>query len=91
MGDVKKGMFVTLFYVIIDSMRRRLNYASAGHNPIILFRPSTKKTYYLNPRGFPVGIQLPDDDLFRKSIESDTIQLSEDDILLLIPTASPKR
>lgn len=83
MGDVKKGMFVTLFYVIIDSKRRRLNYASAGHNPMILFRPSTKKTYYLNPRGFPVGIQLPDDDLFRKSIESDTIQLSEDDILLL--------
>jgi len=83
MGDVKKGMFVTLFYVIIDSKRRRLNYASAGHNPMILFRPSTKKTYYLNPRGFPVGIQLPDNDLFRKSIESDTIQLSEDDILLL--------
>ncbi|MEK7728289.1 MAG: SpoIIE family protein phosphatase, partial [candidate division KSB1 bacterium] len=83
MGDVKKGMFVTLFYVIIDSKRRRLNYASAGHNPMILFRPSTKKTYYLNPRGFPVGIQLPDDDLFRKSIESDTIQLAEDDLLLL--------
>lgn len=83
MGDVKKGMFVTLFYVIIDSKRRRLNYASAGHNPMILFRPSTKKTYYLNPRGFPVGIQLPDDDLFRKSIESDTIQLAEDDILLM--------
>jgi len=83
MGDVKKGMFVTLFYVIIDSKRRRLNYASAGHNPMILFRPSTKKTYYLNPRGFPVGIQLPDDDLFRKSIESDTIQLAEDDLLLM--------
>ncbi|MCG3153585.1 MAG: Serine-protein kinase RsbW [bacterium] len=82
-GDVKKGMFVTLFYVIIDSKRRRLNYASAGHNPMILYRASTKKTYYLNPRGFPVGIQLPDEDLFRKSIESDTIQLMEDDILLI--------
>ncbi|MDZ7266339.1 MAG: SpoIIE family protein phosphatase [candidate division KSB1 bacterium] len=82
-GDVKKGMFVTLFYVIIDSKRRRLNYASAGHNPMILYRASTKRTYYLNPRGFPVGIQLPDEDLFRKSIESDTIQLMEDDILLI--------
>ncbi len=81
--DMKKGMFVTLFYVIIDSKRRRINYASAGHNPMILSRQGTKKTYYLNPRGFPVGISLPDADLFKNSIESDTIQLSEDDILLL--------
>ncbi|MGH7492172.1 MAG: SpoIIE family protein phosphatase [bacterium] len=81
--DMKKGMFVTLFYVIIDSKRRRLNYASAGHNPMILYRPASKKTYYLNPRGFPVGIRLPDDELFRKSIESDTIQLAEADVLFI--------
>ncbi len=83
MGDMKKGMFVTIFYVIIDSKRRRLNYASAGHNPMILYRPNTKKTYYLNPRGFPIGIQLHEKDLFRKSIESDVIQLAEDDVLLM--------
>jgi serine phosphatase RsbU (regulator of sigma subunit)/anti-sigma regulatory factor (Ser/Thr protein kinase)/TolA-binding protein len=82
-GDMKKGMFVTVFYVIIDSKRRRLNYASAGHNPMILYRASTQKTYYLNPRGFPIGIQLHEKDLFRKSIESDTIQLAEEDILLI--------
>ncbi|MDZ7330939.1 MAG: SpoIIE family protein phosphatase [candidate division KSB1 bacterium] len=81
--DMKKGMFVTLFYIIIDSKKRRINYASAGHNPMILYRKSTNKTYYLNPHGFPVGIALPDPDLFKKSIESDTIQLTEDDILLL--------
>ena len=82
-NDMKKGMFVTLYYIIIDSKKRRINYASAGHNPMILYRQSTNKTYYLNPRGFPVGISLPDPELFKKSIESDTIQLAEDDILLL--------
>jgi serine phosphatase RsbU (regulator of sigma subunit)/anti-sigma regulatory factor (Ser/Thr protein kinase)/TolA-binding protein len=82
-NDMKKGMFVTIFYVIIDSKRRRLNYASAGHNPMILYRPSAKKTYYLNPKGFPIGIQLAETDLFRNSIESDTILLAEDDILIL--------
>lgn len=82
-NDMKKGMFVTAFYVIIDSKRRRLNYASAGHNPMILYRASTRKTYFLNPRGFPIGISLAEADLFAKSIESDTIQLKEDDILLL--------
>lgn len=82
-NDMKKGMFVTLFYVIIDSKRRRINYASAGHNPMILYRASRNKTYYLNPRGFPIGISLPDKELFRKSIESDTLALKEDDILLV--------
>lgn len=82
-NDMKKGMFVTLFYVIIDSKKRRINYASAGHNPMILYRKGSNKTYYLNPRGFPVGISLPDKELFKRSIESDTIQLAEDDILLI--------
>jgi len=82
-NDMKRGMFVTLFYVIIDSRKRRLNYASAGHNPMILYRASTNKTYYLNPRGFPIGISLPDKELFKKSIESDTLALAEDDILII--------
>lgn len=82
-NDIKKGMFVTVFYLIIDSKRRSINYASAGHNPMILYRNSTKKTYYLNPKGFPIGIQLPQKDLFKKSIDSETIELAKDDILLL--------
>jgi serine phosphatase RsbU (regulator of sigma subunit)/anti-sigma regulatory factor (Ser/Thr protein kinase)/TolA-binding protein len=82
-NDMKKGMFVTLFYVIIDSKRRKVNYASAGHNPMILFRASKSKTYYLNPHGFPIGISLPDKDLFRNTIQSDTISLAEDDIIII--------
>ncbi|TDI91757.1 MAG: tetratricopeptide repeat protein [Caldithrix sp.] len=81
--DIKKGMFVTVFYLIIDSKTRSLNYASAGHNPMILYRASTKQTYYLNPKGFPIGVQLPEKDFFKKYIESDTIKLAKDDILLL--------
>ncbi len=82
-NDIKKGMFVTVFYLIIDSKKRRLNYASAGHNPMILYRGSTKQTYYLNPKGFPIGVQLPEKNYFRNYIQSDTIQLAKDDILLL--------
>ncbi|MCH7753669.1 SpoIIE family protein phosphatase [candidate division KSB1 bacterium] len=81
--DIKKGMFVTIFYLIIDTKTRSLNYASAGHNPMILYRASTKQTYYLNPKGFPIGVQLPEKDFFKKYIESDTIKLAKDDILLV--------
>ena len=56
--DMKKGMFVTMFYVILDSKNRVISYASAGHNPMILYRHETRETFFLNPRGFPVGISL---------------------------------
>lgn len=81
--DMKRGMFVTMFYIILDSRNRIIHYASAGHNPMILYRGSTKQTYYLNPSGFPVGIQLPDLELFTKKIQTDSIRLREDDILVL--------
>lgn len=80
--DMKKGMFVTMFYIVLDSRNREIHYASAGHNPMILHRVSTKQTYYLNPRGFPVGISLPDRKLFGQSIQTDSIKLQEDDILI---------
>ncbi|MCD6115650.1 ATP-binding protein, partial [bacterium] len=73
MNDMKRGMFVTVFYIILDSKKRIINYASAGHNPMILYRGRTKKSYYLNPKGFPIGIKLPDPALFRKSITSDRL------------------
>jgi serine phosphatase RsbU (regulator of sigma subunit)/anti-sigma regulatory factor (Ser/Thr protein kinase)/tetratricopeptide (TPR) repeat protein/transposase len=82
-NDMKRGMFVTVFYIILDSQNRTINYASAGHNPMILYRNKTKRSYYLNPRGFPIGINLPDRTLFRRSIQSDTLQLREDDVLII--------
>ncbi len=81
--DMKRGMFVTMFYLVLDSRNRIIHYASAGHNPMILYRGSTKQTYYLNPSGFPVGIQLPDLTLFDQKIQADTIRLREDDLLVL--------
>lgn len=81
--DMKRGMFVTMFYIILDSRNRIIHYASAGHNPMILYRGSTKQTYYLNPSGFPVGIQLPDPGLFAAKIQTESIRLREDDILVL--------
>ncbi len=81
--DMRKGMFVTMFYVILDSKNRIISYASAGHNPMILYRHETNETYFLNPKGFPVGINLPDQSLFRKSINVEKIKLKKDDMLVI--------
>lgn len=81
--DMKKGMFVTMFYIILDSRRRIIQYTCAGHNPMILYREETDQIYYLKPRGFPVGIDLPNPDLFQKSLTQESVKLKKGDVLLL--------
>lgn len=81
--DMKKGMFVTIFYVILDSTNRIISFASAGHNPMILYRAESNKTISLKPKGFPVGISLPDETLFKKTIGLEKIRLKKDDMLVI--------
>lgn len=80
--DIRKGMFVTAYYILLDSRERMIYFASAGHNPMILYRGKSQETFYLNPPGFPVGITLPDIHLFDHTIKSDRIRLHPDDILI---------
>jgi serine phosphatase RsbU (regulator of sigma subunit)/transposase len=81
--DMKKGMFVTMFYIVLDSRQRIINFASAGHNPMILYREETDQVYYLKPRGFPLGIDLPDPALFAKSQTQENVRLKQGDLLLV--------
>ena len=81
--DMKKGMFVTMFYVVLDSVNRAVSYASAGHNPMILYRGGQDATYFLKPKGIPVGINAPDQDLFRKTICVEKLTLRQDDMLVI--------
>ncbi|HET9869203.1 MAG TPA: SpoIIE family protein phosphatase [bacterium] len=82
-GDMKKGMFVTMFYIILDSRNRSINFASAGHNPMILYRSSTREVFFLKPKGFPVGIDLPEEDMFSRNMALQKIKLEKDDVLLI--------
>jgi transposase/Holliday junction resolvase len=81
--DMKKGMFVTMFYVVLDSVNRVVTYASAGHNPMILYRGGSNATYFLKPKGIPVGIDVPDAELFRKTICVERLTLRQDDLLVI--------
>jgi len=81
--DMKKGMFVTMFYVVLDSVNRSVSYASAGHNPMILYRAQSETTYFLKPKGIPVGINTPDQELFRKTISVEKLRLRQDDMLVI--------
>ena len=82
-GEFKKGMYMTLFYIILDSKRRVINYASAGHTPMILYRGETDQLFRMNPKGFPIGLNIGDPRLFKKQIRSEKISLSQDDLLFI--------
>jgi len=82
-SDMKRGMFVTMFYIILDSRTRAINFASAGHNPMILYRGKTKEVYFLKPKGFPVGIDLPEEDMFSKNLALQKVSLEKNDMLVI--------
>ncbi|HEB33227.1 MAG TPA: hypothetical protein ENI15_20495 [Spirochaetes bacterium] len=82
-GDIRKGMYITMFYVILDSKKRSVNFASAGHNPMILYRDETKSVSFLNPGGIAVGIDLGDPEEFNKRITSEKLKLKKGDILFI--------
>ena len=81
--DVKKGMFITIFLITLDSKNRTISYASAGHNPMILYRKDSSACYFLNTRGMPLGISLPEGITFEKSLQADKVKLKKDDMLVI--------
>ncbi|MFP4465965.1 MAG: SpoIIE family protein phosphatase [Candidatus Goldiibacteriota bacterium] len=81
--DMKKGMFVTAFYLVLDSISRKINFASAGHDPLLLYRAKEEKVYWVKPKGFPLGISLPDESLFGKVMVEESLKLRKDDMLLV--------
>jgi serine phosphatase RsbU (regulator of sigma subunit)/anti-sigma regulatory factor (Ser/Thr protein kinase)/transposase len=81
--DVRKGMFITLFLVVLDTRYRKISFASAGHNPMVLYRRDEDKTYFLNPKGIPLGITLPDGISFEENLKSESVRLKQDDMLII--------
>lgn len=54
--DSRVGMFVTLFYGLVDLESNTLTYSNAGHNLQYLYRPSSGEFLSLATRGIPLGI-----------------------------------
>jgi PAS domain S-box-containing protein len=54
-ADSREGMFVTLFYGVLDQNSRSLIYANAGHPPPLLMRSSSKAFEKLEVTGIALG------------------------------------
>jgi HAMP domain-containing protein len=75
--DSRSGMFVTLFYAILDAETKNLTYINAGHNPPFLFREGSPDILVLEAKGIPLGVTEEID------IEEKGIHLVSGDYLVL--------
>ncbi|MFH1314566.1 MAG: SpoIIE family protein phosphatase [Candidatus Eisenbacteria bacterium] len=80
LGNIKQGMFVTMFYGVLDKKTGEFKFASAGHNQLIVIKGDTGKSELIKTRGFPLGMM--DSDTYKKRIESGKIMLSTNDWLI---------
>jgi serine phosphatase RsbU (regulator of sigma subunit)/uncharacterized protein (UPF0333 family) len=78
--DLKKGMFVTMFFGVLDRNSGSFEFASAGHNPLIIVRQGSENVGLIKTKGFPLGMMPPDQ--FDARIESRRIELAENDWLV---------
>jgi sigma-B regulation protein RsbU (phosphoserine phosphatase) len=80
-GDSADGMFVTLFYAVLDPSSGELTYVNAGHNPPLLCRPGDRGDAELldelRPTGMALGV------IEEGTFEQRTVHLQRGDTVLL--------
>lgn len=74
----KTGRFMTMFYLVIECSNNRLRWVRAGHDPALLYDPSTDHFGELGGQGIALGI---DEEYIYQQQENE--QLLRDQVLVL--------
>ncbi|MHB8084878.1 MAG: PP2C family protein-serine/threonine phosphatase, partial [Dehalococcoidia bacterium] len=54
--EAKMGMFVTLFYAVLDPKKSTLQYVNAGHNPPFIVKKDSQEVVLLRAKGIAMGV-----------------------------------
>jgi sigma-B regulation protein RsbU (phosphoserine phosphatase) len=76
-ADSTGGMFVTLFYALLDPETGEITYVNAGHNPPLLYRAEQDQLTELTRTGMALGV------IADSPFEQRTVQLYSGDFVLL--------
>jgi phosphoserine phosphatase RsbU/P len=80
-NDMPRGMFISLFYGILDLDTNRLTYVRAGHEPALLIRAGAGVPELLAASGLALG--LDDGPVFDSMLEETEIDMAPGDLLAL--------
>ena len=86
--QIKRGMFVTSFYAVLDSNTGSLTYSSAGHNPMVIYRAATKTRELANGKGIALGFN--EGPIFDRTIEQSQTILNHGDAIVLYTDGFPE-
>ncbi len=78
--NIKKGMFVTMFFGLLNKKNGLFSFASAGHNPLIFVNNKTGEIDLIKTHGFPLGM-VPTE-AFEQRIETRQLTLGDNDWLI---------
>ena len=82
-GALRSGMFITMLLAVVDTRTHTVRFASAGHTPLLFYRRAEKSVFEVNPRGWPLGMQLPAQASFEQRLESGNLPLAPGDVFML--------
>ena len=75
--EIKRGMFVTAMFSILNVKTRELVTCSAGHNPMVVFRERTGQCELVNPNGIALGFDKGP--VFDRTLQEVVTQLENGD------------
>lgn len=90
--DIISGMFVTVYYVVIDMPSRTMTCACAGHNPAVIWKYKTKECVETKKGGMPLGILSGK--AFETTLKEEVIEMEKGDRMVMytdgfVETMSP--
>ncbi|MFA6285768.1 MAG: PAS domain S-box protein [Opitutaceae bacterium] len=80
-ADMPRGMFISLFYGILDLDTNRFNYVRAGHEPSLLLRAGGGEPELLAAGGLALGFD--DGSVFDAVLEEGEVEMRAGDLLAL--------
>jgi hypothetical protein len=78
--NTPRNVFITIIFGIFDLKEKTLTVASAGHNPLVVWRHRTGKTEMINPRGLGLGLEYGE--RYKTAIEDICIPIEEKDVFV---------
>ena len=77
---MERGRFISMIYAVYDTRTRVLEFANAGHNPILRRRGGTGEVEAIASRGMAIGLDSGKN--FDKAVKAESIKLEDDDVVV---------